>query len=773
MAKPAQTKKPKTKTATMSNNLDSMPLNITLSMGGVNFHLTTFEDPSDDYLTSPEDLPATPRTAVRRRRAQRIRRQSDYFDGNSATGYKNTSLTEPDSPIISIRRGQTQQQPGRENGSRPQSPMHQHILGRVRAMKEKIEVEERRKSLPSPTHETKLKSAHDKSSEPRVSPSSGYFVDLHSFTGTLQITPNMITKFGDNTSTDEQASNNVKQELQLESPKKRRRNTALKASKKKSFTWIASNDCEVETGSVGVNDQTSSCSQNQIPSLARNGVPFTPSKKFDFVDAVSDSENEPNEEDVETGNEKKLVRFSFGAETLNQHGFVDSQASLQVKSDSSVKLGAPQSNLSLNDEVKQEETSRSLQNERPRMSFTSPPKLLHSLARSSRQAMAQIGLGGNAYDQLGSDSAINPNGSLRSWDAVAGIGYNDVEGTELHRVCASMDLTNIRSVLQRSNASDVMAIDSQGRYPIHVFAENHDLITEHPEECEEIVEMLFLQLMGGPDKFVQALHPASGRGPFVSIIGSWVDDLHNEVCNRQNGSIPPNSPSGIALAPGTTPPRTRTRKTFTNLHLFGAADRNERVLSSVFMLDQEKAFFLPYSVYMNDHVKWAIKILSSLIDMYPQQTREAILTNITSTMPLFLKCVFLLNDADDLASLAETSLVKHTIIDKRSINLWLVAMLTSPTRDTKMRAVSYLKLLSRLTLTDLAATSQYRERYSDEEIERFVRLRTEAFDTLYSMPGIFPAVLGLGGKEKEALSTTRVMRYITDRTIRKDSQFFK
>jgi hypothetical protein len=41
------------------------------------------------------------------------------------------------------------------------------------------------------------------------------------------------------------------------------------------------------------------------------------------------------------------------------------------------------------------------------------------------------------------------------------------------------------------------------------------------------------------------------------------------------------------------------------------------------------------------------------------------------------------------------------------------------------------------------------------------------------MPGIFPAVLALGGQAIENLSTTRVMRYITDRTIRKERVFFR
>ena len=50
--------------------------------------------------------------------------------------------------------------------------------------------------------------------------------------------------------------------------------------------------------------------------------------------------------------------------------------------------------------------------------------------------------------------------------------------------------------------------------------------------------------------------------------------------------------------------------------------------------------------------------------------------------------------------------------------------------------------------------------------------REETFNVVYVMPGIVPAVSGLGRQMLEKLLTTRVMRYITDRTIRKESVFF-
>lgn len=51
-------------------------------------------------------------------------------------------------------------------------------------------------------------------------------------------------------------------------------------------------------------------------------------------------------------------------------------------------------------------------------------------------------------------------------------------------------------------------------------------------------------------------------------------------------------------------------------------------------------------------------------------------------------------------------------------------------------------------------------------------MREDTFSAVYIIPGIVPAVLELGGKTIEGLSTCSVMRYITDRTIRRKKLFF-
>ena len=663
-------------------------------------------------------------------------------------------------------------------------------------MKEKIEVDERRKSA---TGLNEFRSPEPKNSQ---SPAqlSGYYVDLHSFTGTLQIMPNNTScvpsrEYNDNNASASDYVTKNSPGYESQSPRKRivnknnKLDPTMKRSKTRSFTWIASNESEVEIGM----DETKS--QGRVQSFMSDGI--ASEKKFDFVDSVSDSDNE-HIGDVESCSPllpDKAVKFSIGSsgnqsEQRAKQSSTQFTSEMKMKSKSSMSQKIQQSPENLDKTPKNESyrqfnaspihpvqhldngtnnkaNTRMTKVEKPRSSLSTPPKLLHY----AQQAMKQIGLSGKnePYNVLGSDPALSTtNSSLRSWNAVGSEpDYNDPNATELHLACGSQDVSRIHRVLENTDASGTMVADSKGKLPIHVLANNRRLITDNSAECEDIAD-IFAQIMG-PHKMIQAIYGPHGWGPFVGIIGRWVDDLHKEIHCQQNDQLA--SSSGL-----TNTNQSRTRTAFTQqLPLFRAADRNNerQLLSSVFMKDREKAFFLPYSVLINEHVKWAIRVLSNLIDIYPEQTREGILTNITSTVPLFLKCVFLLNDADDLNRLADMSLIKHAAIDKRSINVWLIAMLTSTNREIQHRAVIFLKLLSQLTLTDLVASSQYRDKFSDKEIQRFVSCREATFDALYSMPGIFPAVLGLGGRGIETLSTTRVVKYITDRTIRKEKQFFR
>lgn len=430
---------------------------------------------------------------------------------------------------------------------------------------------------------------------------------------------------------------------------------------------------------------------------------------------------------------------------------------------------------------------------RARASSWSSNNVMSSM--TSRQRCVSSRKGGSIR-QVDDDEDEN-NGSVRDSD----------DGTELHEACASDNSCDVlKAMLTRHDDSlqeDIHKTDRRGRLPIHILAMNQCLISQDPDGCEELILKL-VELMK-PEVAVQALHPRGALAPFVYILGLWTERLHSigsssvDANNNKPPVLQSSSTVPVAVAatqllsdeenptipttPATpetrqqqTPPRGRSPiRNVPYRSLFSTLSVNEStgaVFSSTTTTTTKAMLrYLPASVKISDHEIFAIRILSRLIDNYPDKTREAILANI-ALVPLFLKSLLLIDDIEKMTELTNTTLVKHVVMDKRSINIWLCAMLTDNTDNVKNCAAIFIKLLSKLTFQDLASSSQSPNRYSEQEIERFATMRKDTFNAIYCWPGFVPAVLDLGDKTIENLSSTRLMRYITDRCILKETSFF-
>ena len=241
--------------------------------------------------------------------------------------------------------------------------------------------------------------------------------------------------------------------------------------------------------------------------------------------------------------------------------------------------------------------------------------------------------------------------------------YDAIDGTEYHYACASDNVGKIRTLINGIEGDELFYLwktDCNGKLPLHVISENSQLIEKYPMECEDVT-MSMIELMG-PANLVYALHPKSNWAPFINIIGKWTEKLHRTTSGITSSSV-----------------RDTTKS-------------------------NRLQIYLPNNVRLTHHVMWAICLLSRLLDEYPEETREFILTNL-ATVPLFLKSVLLCGDS----SLLETSLVKHAALDKRSINVWLIALLTS-NRESRFQAVTFITLLSRLTLVSTAMSDTHQSK---------------------------------------------------------------
>ncbi|KAL7530636.1 hypothetical protein ACHAXR_005678, partial [Thalassiosira sp. AJA248-18] len=813
------------------------PINITLSIGDVSFNLTpsqsnSLPSSSPSSSTPPQSRRASP-YAVHRKKSQR--RRNGLERANSTTTFTQQQYAHAASspPIVAIRHGSPQPNAAAPINnispkfppSSPQSPLQQHILGRVRSMKDKIESQDRRRNVGAATE----------SQSPLFSTSNtnGYCVDLHSFTGTLHISSSknnvehssMQHKNGDRTinnspmlfqnnadsmhaaSTWEQRGTPINSPRPVfhNSPQKRtmandnaKDRDSIVLSKKRSkrrLTSIVPNENEVEMSTRqdmnGNDEQGSDCDHIEERTSpvrdSKKSVRFSTIQRTDIINPpLSDGKSSQNQSNVEA------TPKQLSSEENDDPQSIIGIGNIQNTFPSPQRLGIQP----------QKAKSKHFFSSPPMTAFSSPPRTAMTatarasmnmaretssmLTRSSKHVLNQITLAGkDVYDVLNGDAANNsannnkqgtsPGNSRASFLNSSGNEDDDVydalDGTELHYACASDRLDYVRSLLEYDNVMDLHKVDCDGKLPIHILTENHRLINEDPLGCEEVA-FTMIELLG-PEKAMHALHPG-GLAPFVYVIGMWAEELHRGALARntarvalRNGTNKPTSEPIVARSQDEdhqrsvkAPGRLRYRSLF-NSPVIGSATSST---------DRAKLLYLPARVTITDHCRWAIRILSRLIDEYPEQTREAILTNIAS-VPLFLKSLLLISDGDELKEFLDMSLVKHVIVDKRSINVWLCAMLTDK-KPTKMRAVTFMKILSQMTLQDLSATSQSPDRYSDFEIERFKTLREDTFNAVYRVVGIVPAVLELGGHLIENLSTTSVMRYITDRTIRKEKVFF-
>ncbi|KAL9186896.1 hypothetical protein ACHAXT_010616 [Thalassiosira profunda] len=776
-------------------------LNITLAVGDVRFHLAPAPPggtgDADAQTPSPRSRLGTLSSHRRRQPRRRGRLDGASLDRQGSAPHQASA------PIVSIRHGgsatagSTSSINALQRGpSSPQSPLQRHILGRVRAMKDRIE----------PPDGTSGGSARAASQSPLFSSGNAgggeYCVDLSSFTGTLRITSaanqtdtrhshQMGSPFLDrgrplqneNTSPYRDTSPWQEKCKTITSPRhaKADRMSLSKKRARKSFgSWMPPHSPHSKGFELGVdgsvlNDDdrhASGCSES------KKSVRFSMLQSTDIVNSLPSN----------GGSGRSIVDASPNGGENNHPNNANNASQSLLQSP-----GHP---------PKKRKSGYFFAS--PPTTFPSPPRAaVASLARetssmvkkSGKHILRQITLAGkDAYDVLNGDAAVpfsdTAGGAIdpatpRSNDAGASnhFVYDAFDGTELHYACASDTLDDLRVLLEHDGAArDLFKPDCEGRLPIHVLTENFSLIDADPIGCEEAV-MEMIELMG-PEKAIQALH-LSGLAPFVHVIGKWTEQLHRGALLASSASMAGRGLAskrlvasgaatavedtrGSAVATSSNSPPRRSRVAYRSLFNSSSNSESKPSISSV---DRCKLLYLPPSVVVSDHVRWAIGILSRLIDEYPEQTRESILTNIAS-VPLFVKSLLLIQDDMEVMELLSTSLVKHVVMDKRSINVWLCAMLTADSREVKMRAVTFMRLLSSLTLQDLAGKSASPDRYSEKEVERFATLRDGTFNAVYVIPGIIPAVLELGGHTIEKLSTTAVMKYLTDRTIRKENVFF-
>ena len=289
------------------------PLNITLSLGDVSFHLS----PSPQSSTSnnyTQNSPAISSPSARRTTS------SPYNNSRRRVRRINNQQHNASPPIVSIRHGggsssvpNNHTSPAATNniGHSPpytqnnnnNSPLQNHIRGRVRAMKNKIEAPQRQQS---PLFSTSNNNILGNSNSVKGREDE-YCVDLNGFTGTLYITSRGNTTNTMSQSTPQQKDTRWEDNRVLSSPRPNSmRNSKLHSSSGRhssaaaspSFLFASSSRKRLTRDETNVDNQTNVQISNKracSPSTSANNI--NEKKKDGFTWIASNS----NDETVEVG----------------------------------------------------------------------------------------------------------------------------------------------------------------------------------------------------------------------------------------------------------------------------------------------------------------------------------------------------------------------------------------------------------------------------------------------------------------------------------------
>ncbi|EJK77241.1 hypothetical protein THAOC_00938 [Thalassiosira oceanica] len=470
------------------------------------------------------------------------------------------------------------------------------------------------------------------------------------------------------------------------------------------------------------------------------------------TEAVANKEETPKENDYDgmvINPRDKSVRFSATDHHINRNDEVDDTST----SDPVVEPHQ--------DEGAGDVDRHDLHLAPPAKAQTSPLKITSTAVKASLKMIKQIGRAGvDAYESLpdfttsslkvSQQSSSLVNQTQRPDDDVESAKIKVYVGTQIHHACASDDITYLQYLLENQSVlPDLAKEDSDGQLPINVFCNNEDLIDSDPAGCETVA-LTLVDLMN-PSQALLAVN-CNGLSPFVDILGRWTEKIHLAAGHGSEKQGASSESTSLKRRPAYFP-------------LFGGqTKKNDRRAFSSFIQDRERLMYLPSSVEIPEHARWAVKMLSILIDRYPEQARELILTNVAN-VPLLMKSVLLIQDPDQLSELFDSTLVKHITMDKRTVNVWLCSMFVCGDAEIKMRAVAFIKQVSNMTLKDLAGSSHSPDRFSEDEKTRFLTLQSDAFNQVYYIQGIIPAILELGEDILERLATTRLAVYLTGVTL--------
>jgi len=456
--------------------------------------------------------------------------------------------------------------------------------------------------------------------------------------------------------------------------------------------------------------------------------------------------------------------------------------------------------------------------------------------------------------------------------------------TNLHKACFSAScFEDFRSQITSSYSSnaditfDMKKKDCNGRNPFHLLALNKTLVSSMAKEedyQDGYANLDVSKIATFSDFIIKALLPIcpsilldeddNGFLPFEEIILQWIDDAHGD--DHQQCSLKLNLPDtdlrienvqtklrdktltavkesgsdssdlecsssntygteNLLISSSSSSPSRCKSKDLPSLH--SAATRPEEnihkdleSMQGLKLCYSRLHQFFPVNVQTTIHVKYALYLLSDIIDCLDKEaTREdgesiqtqskrslfsasressakslegcflvgkicsplehsedscekifersdSVFHNIRSNLlakfastPHIIKTLLLISNIDEKDIIFQYSAVRKIMITKESIGKWLPSMLQCPRRKVTYYAVEYLELLS-----DVLKEEESRIRHSINGTETDKKTK-ELYDEFRYLDGLIPSMLALDHNMIEKAATTPIISKVLDRII--------
>jgi hypothetical protein len=339
----------------------------------------------------------------------------------------------------------------------------------------------------------------------------------------------------------------------------------------------------------------------------------------------------------------------------------------------------------------------------------------------------------------------------------------------------------------------VSKIDDQGRLPLHILANNRELIVAGGDAGREMATSFAKQLIRAYPESVLIVDN-DGRLPFTGQIVRWIEWTYSKQDDKEKPGIPvtQTSVSGRTFASRLIPYAFRSNHTRSGSSRGVAVTSLARGLSSNSEIESINPPNLNRGVSapvegstkrfppaeMTEEVEWCFDMLSLALDLSGGRTasgisrpqlsyksqlmnRETIARNVGS-IPLLLKTILLLEANDERARIFKSSIIRRVLLSPESVGSWLTSMLRYRPIPSRL-AVDYFEIISNLSVQDFIG--HFRKPSPGDMLE-FRAAREIMFEEIFDLGGTIPSLVVLDEKEIERAASTRAVYFVMSKSLR-------